>query len=93
MMECPWPGSSSDTLTAEPAPPRPAGVIDPPRSRIPNCAPPAWKPPAQLRPFVAPELPADRPQPIVNDYLAYVVTAPPAPPVERFRLDTPLSRK
>ena len=93
IMECPWPSSPSDTLTAEPAPPRPAGVIDPPRARIPDCAPPGWKPPAELRPFAAPTLPADRPRAIVDDYLAYVVSPPPAELVERFRLDTSFYKK
>ena len=93
IMECPWPNSPSDTLTAEPAPPRPAGVIDPPRARIPDCKPPEWKPPAELRPFVAPKLPADRPRAIVSDYLAYVVTAPSEELVERFRLDTSFYKK
>lgn len=92
-MQCPWPSSPSDTLTAAPPARPPAGVVDPPRSRIPDCAPPGWKPPAELRPFEAPKLPADRPEPIVSDYLAYVVTTPPPELVERFHLDTSFYRK
>jgi hypothetical protein len=94
MVACPWPNTPSDTVGRDPAAPSsPPGVIDPPRPRIPDCAPPGWKPPAQLLPFVPPTLPADRPRPIVDDYLAYVVTAPPAAIVERFKLDTSFYRK
>ncbi|HEY9479327.1 MAG TPA: hypothetical protein VIP79_04530, partial [Gemmatimonadaceae bacterium] len=93
IMQCPWPNTSSDTLAVEPPSPPPPGVVDPPRSRIPECAPPGWKTPAELRPFVPPELPADRPEPIVNDYLRYVVTSPPPALVERFRLDTSYYKK
>jgi hypothetical protein len=46
-----------------------------------------------LRPFTAPKLAVDRPEPIVSDYLAYVVTAPPQELVERFRLDTSFYKK
>jgi hypothetical protein len=38
-------------------------------------------------------LPADRPKPLVDDYLRYVVTAPPTAIVERFKLDTSFYRK
>jgi hypothetical protein len=92
---CPWPtaaatdGASADRAT----PPPPAGVIDPPRARIADCAPPGWKPPAELKAFVAPALPADRPKPIVDDYLKYVVTAPPQEIIDRFKLDTAFYKK
>jgi hypothetical protein len=69
------------------------GVIDPPRARITDCAPPGWKPPSELKGFVAPPFPADRPKPIVDDYLKYVVTAPPQEIVDRFKLDTAFYRK
>jgi hypothetical protein len=91
--QCPWPSLPSDTLDAEAASRPPTGVIDPPRPRIPECAPPGWNPPEELRPFAAPKLPADRPEPIVSDYLAYVVTPPPQSLVERFRLDTSFYKK
>ena len=94
VMACPWPNTPSDTLAVDPsAPSPPVGVIDPPRARIPDCAPPGWKAPAQPRPFVAPALPGDRPKPIVDDYLSYVVTAPPPEIVERFKLDTSFYKK
>lgn len=95
MLPCPWPthptpaGLAADSV----APPQPAGVIDPPRARIPDCAPPGWVSPAELKPFVPPALPADRPAPIISDYLAYVVTAPPTEIVQRFKLDTAFYRK
>jgi len=89
MVPCPWPTATQDTAAPDPmTPPPPAGVIDPPRPRIPDCTPPEWKRPARLASFVPPALSADRPKPIVDDYLAYVVTAPPPQIVERFRLDT-----
>jgi hypothetical protein len=88
MISCPW-STSGDTIGPDrSAPPPPVGVIDPPRVRIPDCAPPGWKAPEKLKEFVAPKLPADRPKPIVDDYLKYVVTAPPPEIVERFKLDT-----
>ena len=93
MIACPWPNAPHDTLSQDPPPPPPAGITDPPRHRIPDCAPPDWKAPEQLRPFVAPALPADRPRPVVDDYLAYVVTAPPPEIVERFKLDTSFYKK
>jgi len=95
MVACPWPSTSvGDARAAEPAsPPSPAGVIDPPRQRIPDCVPPGWKPPAQLKAFTPPKLAADRPKPIVDDYLKYVVTAPPANIIERFKLDTTFYKK
>lgn len=78
-----------DTLLADRStPPLPVGVIDPPRPRIPACAPSGWRAPAQLDSFVPPSLPTDRPKAVVDDYLAYVVTAPPPEIVERFKLDT-----
>jgi hypothetical protein len=66
---------------------------EPPRPRIPNCLPPGWQAPAQLTPYRAPPLPTDRPKPIVEDYLKYVVTAPPAELVARFNLDTTYYKK
>ena len=68
-------------------------MIDPPRARIPDCAPPGWSAPAELKPFVPSPLPSDRPKPIVDDYLKYVVTAPPADIVARFALDTTYYKK
>ena len=95
MVACPWPATArSDTAAPDPAAPAPpTGVIDPPRARIPDCAPPDWKAPAALKAFVPPTLPEDRPKPIVDDYLAYVVTAPPPEIVERFKLDTSYYKK
>jgi hypothetical protein len=78
---------------AEPPPPAPAGVIDPPRARIPDCVPPGWKSPDKLKAFEPPKLPADRPRAIVDDYLSYVVTAPPPEIVARFKLDTSFYKK
>jgi hypothetical protein len=92
MMACPWPDTPADNAAAA-APPPPAGVNDPPRSRIPDCAPPGWKAPATLKPFAPPALPTDRPKAIVDDYLEYVVTAPPRAIVERYQLDTTYYRK
>lgn len=92
MVPCPWPAAAEST-TPEAAPQAPTGVIDPPRARIPDCAPPGWKPPASLQAFTPPTLPADRPKPIVDDYLRYVITAPPPEIVERFRLDTSFYKK
>jgi hypothetical protein len=95
MVACPWrtvaPG---DTLGVDRgAPPPPTGVVDPARARIPDCAPPGWTAPAQLRAFTPPALPADRPKAIVDDYLKYVVTAPPAEIIRRFNLDTAYYKK
>jgi hypothetical protein len=67
--------------------------VDPPRPRIPSCAPAEWKRPASLDAFVPPKLPADRPKAVVDDYLAYVVTAPPPEIVARFKLDTSFYKK
>jgi hypothetical protein len=92
MLPCPWPTTASDGRPSD-APPPPAGVNDPPRARIPDCAPPGWKPPVELQPHRAPPLPADRPKPVVDDYLNYVVTAPPPEIVARFRLDTSYYKK
>lgn len=75
-----------------PAPP-PPGVIDTPRPRIPDCVKPGWSPPAEYKSFTPPTLPSDRPKPIVDDYLKYVVTAPPPEIVARFKLDTTYYRK
>ena len=91
MVPCPWPAARTDTASA-PAP-APTGVIDPPRARIPDCAPPDWKPPQQLRPHTPPKLPTDRPKAVVDDYLKYIVTAPPPELVERFKLDTTFYKK
>lgn len=93
MVTCPWATATADTSRAAPAPGAPPGVIDPPRARIPDCAPPGWKAPDQLRAFTPPPLPADRPKPVVDDYLKYVVTAPPPEIVERFKLDTSFYKK
>jgi hypothetical protein len=95
MVACPWRTvSTNDTLGTDPgAPPPPAGVADPARARIPDCAPPGWSVPAQLRAFTPPALPADRPKAIVDEYLKYVVTAPPADIVRRFNLDTAFYKK
>jgi hypothetical protein len=94
MVMCPW--TMADTVApdrAEPPPPAPAGVIDPPRARIPDCVPPGWKSPDKLKAFEPPKLPADRPRAIVDDYLSYVVTAPPPEIVARFKLDTSFYKK
>ena len=89
MVPCPWPSAPVDTLQPDPsAPPPPTGVIDPPRRRIPDCAPPGWTPPPELRTFTPPTIAADRPKPVIDNYLAYVVTTPPPAIVERFKLDT-----
>lgn len=95
MMSCPW-GTASDTVAPDRTTPpsaSPTGVIDPPRVRIPECAPPGWKAPEKLKPFAPPKLPADRPKAVVDDYLKYVVTAPPPEIVDRFKLDTTFYRK
>ena len=95
MVACPWPAPpSADSPASDRNPPTsPAGVIDPPRARIPDCAPPGWKAPATLKEFVPPALPADRPRAIVDDYLKYIVTAPPREIIERFKLDTNYYKK
>jgi hypothetical protein len=90
MVSCPWrAANANETFRADPAAsPPPTGVVDPPRPTIPDCAPPTWTAPSELKPFTPPALPSDRPRPIVDDYLKYVVTAPPPAIVERFKLDT-----
>ena len=95
MVACPWPATrSADTVAPDrDAPLPPVGVIDPPRLRIPDCAPPGWTSPVERKGFTPPALPADRPRPIVDDYLEYVVTAPPPEIVSRFRLDTAFYKK
>jgi hypothetical protein len=93
MVACPWSQSRKDTATDRPTGSSPIGVVDPPRARIPECAPPDWKQPDKLKPFVEPPLPKDRPKAIVDDYLKYVVTAPPADVVARFNLDTTFYKK
>ncbi|HET9983170.1 MAG TPA: peptidylprolyl isomerase [Longimicrobiales bacterium] len=94
MVACPWPRPPAAATVADTAsPPPPAGVIDPPRARIPDCAPPGWKPPARLKTFVRPTRSRDRPKPLVDDYLKYVVTAPPPEVVARYELDTTYYRK
>jgi hypothetical protein len=94
MVACPWRTvSQGDTLAVDRGAPPPTGVVDPPRAGIPDCAPPGWKAPAQLRAFTPPPLPADRPNAIVDDYLKYIVTAPPAEIVRRFNLDTTFYKK
>jgi hypothetical protein len=92
MIACPWPTADSPAPD-RPTPPLPPGVIDPPRGRIPDCAPPGWKTPEQLKAFAPPNLPGDRPKPIIDDYLKYIVTAPPLEIVERFKLDTSFYKK
>jgi len=84
MITCPWPASS--TTQADKSGPSTA-------NRIPDCAPPGWTPPTQLKPFTPPPLPADRPKSIVDDYLKYVVTAPPPEIVARYHLDTTFYKK
>ena len=91
MIPCPWP--MADASRAEAVAPLPPAVIDTPRPRIPDCAPPGWTPASQMREFTPPPLPSDRPKAIVEDYLSYVVTAPPPAIVERFKLDTTSYRK
>ncbi len=94
MVACPWPtAAATNGAASDPAPPPPVGVIDPPRPRIADCSPPGWKPPVELVPFAPPTSPADRPNPMVDDYLSYVVTAPPPQIVERYKLDTTFYRK
>jgi hypothetical protein len=88
---CPWPTASASSRDSVTAPP--AGVVDPPRARIADCAPPGWQPPVDRKTFAAPAIPVDRPTPIVEDYLRYVVTAPPPKIIERFRLDTTFYKK
>src|SRR4051812_24106250 len=56
MFACPW--APPDPARTAPTPASPTGVVDPPRTRIPDCAPPAWKPPAQLKPHQPAPLPA-----------------------------------
>ena len=92
MVACPWPQTSANARPAD-APPPPTGVVDPPRARIPDCAPSGWKAPEKLQPFVAPKIPTDRPKAIVDEYLRYVVTAPPADIIKRFGLDTAFYKK
>jgi hypothetical protein len=91
ILPCPWPTTSTATTPQGGAPP--AGVVEPPRQGIPDCAPPGWTAPAELRPHAPPPLPDDRPKPIVEDYLRYVVTEPPPELVARFRLDTSYYKK
>ncbi|MBV9879949.1 MAG: hypothetical protein JO180_05600 [Gemmatirosa sp.] len=94
MLPCPWVAPAAPAApTSDAVAPLPAGVVDPPRARIPDCAPPGWNAPAELRPFAPPALPNDRPKPIVDDYLKYVVTAPPPEIVERYKLDTAFYKK
>ncbi len=93
MVACPWPMPPLADTVNQPRPPSPAGVIDPPRPRIPDCMPPGWAPPARLAGHEPLPLPPDRPRPIVDDYLAYVVTEPPPDIVARFQLDTAYYRK
>ncbi len=96
MIPCPWPTSEASRAVAsrdEAAAPLPPGVIDTPRPRIPDCAPPGWTPSSQMREFTPPPLPSDRSKAIVENYLSYVVTAPPPAIVERFKLDTTYYRK
>lgn len=94
MVPCPWPNApEASTTRNEAVPAPPPGVIEAPRVRIPDCAPPGWSAPAAFKAFAAPKLPVDRPKPIVDDYLKYVVTPPPPEIVARFKLDTTYYRK
>ena len=96
MVPCPWPVDSTafrTALTLNDTTPRPAGVLDPPRPRIPDCAPPNWKQPDSLLKYEPRPLPTDRPKPVVDDYLKWIVTAPPPEIVARFRLDTTYYKK
>jgi hypothetical protein len=93
MVPCPWPTATVDTAAIDSSSSVPAGVIDPPRRRIPDCAPPGWTPPSRMAAFVPPAVPRDRPKPLVDDYLKHVVTAPPPEIVARFKLDTTFYRK
>ncbi len=83
MVECPW----STPETDEP----------PPETRrrryIPDCYPPGWDPPEELEPHEPRPLPEDRAEPVVEDYLSYVIRPPPAELVERFQLDTTYYKK
>jgi hypothetical protein len=92
VLPCPWPTSAA-TNAQDPIAPSPAGVVDPPRARIADCAPPGWTAPAELKAFVPTALPSDRPKAIVDDYLKYVVTSPPTEIVARFALDTAYYKK
>ena len=92
ILPCPWPQDSIAPVVT-PVSTTPAGVIDPPRGRIPDCTPPGWTPPGELQPHEPRPLPKDRPKPIVSDYLKYVVTAPPPEIVARFNLDTAFYKK
>ena len=92
MIECPWPQPSLAAVVSPEVPGVP-GTTDPPRPRIPDCAPPGWKAPAELTPYNPRPLPTDRPKPIVEDYLKYVVTAPTPEIVARFNLDTTYYKK
>ena len=93
MVPCPWPQDTAQPPATTGVTAPPAGVIDQPRPRIPDCAPPGWTPPAQLAPHNPPTVPTDRPKPIVDDYLKWVVTAPPPEIVARFNLDTTFYKK
>ena len=103
MIQCPWtvPAEkaaatpASNTTGNTPATPAGAAPAAPQQQRagIPDCFPPGWTQPAQLAPYNAPAVPTDRPRPIVDDYLKYVVTAPPPAIVARFNLDTTFYKK
>ena len=92
MVPCPWPQDSTVQVVTPPST-TPAGVVDQPRPRIPDCTPPGWTPPKELQPHEPRPLPKDRPKPIVADYLKYVVSAPPPEIVARFNLDTTFYKK
>ena len=85
MVACPWP----QPMQVAPEVPEPAGA----RRNIPDCMPPGWTPPAELRPYTPQPLATDRPKPIVDDYLGYVIKPPPPELVARFNLDTTYYRK
>jgi hypothetical protein len=85
MVECPWP----QPMQVAPEVPAPANA----RRVIPDCFPPDWKPPTELRPYTPQPLATDRPKPIVDDYLGYVIKPPPPELVARFTLDTTYYKK
>ena len=93
ILPCPWVNAPQANTRNEVVAPPPAGVIDAPRPRIPDCVKPGWSPPTEYKAFTPPTLPADRPKPIVDDYLKYIVTAPPPEIVARFKLDTTYYQK
>jgi len=89
LVDCPW---------DMPAPPQVDREADSPqvasgRRVIPDCYPPGWQTPEELVDWEPPELPTDRPAPLVEDYLSHIVRPPPPELVERFQLDTTYYKK